>query len=546
MNIAGRSAVDAGRSQTEQRLPWFGQMSRRQFLRAGAAAGIGVGGIGPLLAACTSKSSSSNPSGKPTAGGDLIFARTADPSLLDPSPVFDNEAIWTCLNMYDCLYSVKPSGQGSQPWLAVSHELSSDQLTWSFTLRPGVKFSDGRPLAAADVQFSLERAAKGPNGYILASVDDIQAPSPSKLVIHTKHPWGPLLGDLSLYSNGILPKDLGGATAQQFFEHPIGTGPFMFDSWTKGQQLKLVKNPHYWQEGKPFLDSVTFLVVPDDNTRVLQLRGGQANVIEFPPFSAVSNLQQTDGLSLDLFPSTWVGYIAMNEKKPQFADVHVRRAVSYAIDRDSIIKSVLFGHGDPANSFFSPAWGFYDKNATPLWYDLEKAKQELAMSSFPDGFGATYAIIAGDSVNSTIAQIVQSNLKALNIDLTIRSYDLSAHDALVHHFEYDMAPTYYTLDIGDPDENEPWCVDPIRGGASSLYTNYTNQDVIDWGIQAERTIDPKQRAELYAKIQETVAAEAPFVELYYAPYIYAHQDKVGGWAVYPTGNYHLEEAWLSS
>ncbi len=522
------------------------RISRRTFLRSAAIAGVGAGALGSLAAACTSSGKKAQPSGSPTRGGDLVFARTADPSSLDPSPVFDNEAIWTVLNLYDCLYTVAPDGQGSKPWLAVSHELSSDQLTWTFTLRPDVKFSDGRPLEAADVQFTLERAAKGPNGYILASVDDIQAQGTSTLLIHTKHPWGPLIGDLSLYSNGILPKDFRGASSDQFFSNPIGTGPFMFDSWAKGQQLKLVKNPHYWQEGKPLLDGVTFTVVPDDNTRVLQLRGGQANVIEFPPFSAVSNLAQTSGLGVDLFPSTWVSYIAMNEKKPEFADVHVRRAISYAIDRDSIIKSVLFGHGTPANSFFSPSWGFYDKNAPALWFDPAKAKQELAMSSYPNGFQADYSIVAGDSVNNAIAQIVQSNLKALNIDLAIRSLDLSAHNALLHHFEYDMSPDYYTLDIGDPDENAPWCVDPIRGGTHSLYTNYTNQDVIQWGIQAERTIDPKQRAALYAKIQETVAEEAAFVELYYAPYIYAHQDSVGGWTVYPTGNYHLEEAWLSS
>ncbi len=524
----------------------FGRISRRRFLRSAAVAGVSLGGLGSLAAACSSSGTKSKASGSPIPGGDLIFARTADPSSIDPSPVFDNEAIWTVLNMYDCLYTVTSDGQGSKPWLVADHQLASDQLTWTFTLRPDIKFSDGRPLEAADVQFTLERSAKGPNGYILASVDSIDAPDASTVVIHTKHPWGPLLGDLSLYSTGILPKDLGGASASDFFQHPVGTGPFMFDSWAKGQQLKLVKNPHYWQPGKPLLDSVTFTVVPDDNTRVLQLRGGQANVIEFPPFSTVASLQQESNLSVDLFPSTWVGYIRMNEKKPEFADVHVRRAISFAVDRDSIIQSVLFGHGEPANSFFSPSWGFYDKNAQGLWFDPTTAKQELALSSYPNGFDTSIAIVAGDTVNSAIAQIVQENLKALNINVTIRSDDLSAHNALLHHFEYDMAPDYYTLDIGDPDENAPWCVDPIRGGTHSLYTNYTNTDVMKWGVQAERTIDPAKRAALYAKIQETVAQEAPFVELYYAPYIYAHQDSVGGWTVYPTGNYHLEEAWLSS
>jgi len=522
------------------------RMSRRRFLQtAGMAAGAGA--LGPILAACSSPSSGGSSSSAPaTSGGDLVIARTADPTSLDPSPVFDNEAIWTVLMLYDCLYTVKPDGQGSLPWLVSAQDLSSDKQTWTFTLKPGIKFSDGSPLQAADVKYTLERSAKGPNGYILAAVDSIDAPDASTIVIHTRHPWGPLLGDLSLYSNGIVPKDLRGASPQEFFKQPIGTGPFMFDHWTKGQELKLVRNPHYWQEGKPILDSVTFSVVPDDNTRVLQLRGGQADVIEFPPFSTVTSLQNDPDLGVTLFPSTWVSYIAMNENKDEFADVHVRRAINYAIDKDSIIKSVLFGHGTPANSFFSPSWGFYSK-ATPFYdFDVSKAKQELASSGFPQGFQAEFAIVAGDSVNSAVAQIVQANLKPLGIDLQIRSFDTSALEALKRKGEYDISPDYYTLDIGDPDENAPWCVDPVRGGTHSLYTWYRNEDVMKWGVQAEQTVDAQRRADLYASMQKQVSNDAPFVELYYAPYIYAFKKSVVDFTVYPTGNYHLEETRLSS
>jgi peptide/nickel transport system substrate-binding protein len=509
------------------------RMSRRRFLQAACSSN-------------PSKTSSSSSPGSPVRGGNLTFARTADPSSLDPSPVFDNEAIWTVLMMFDCLYTVTSDGRGSEPWLVATHELASDGQTWTFKLKPDIKFSDGRPLEAADVQFTLERSSKGPNGYILAAVDSIDAPDSSTVVIHTKHPWGPLLGDLSLYSNGILPKDFRGMSSDEFFKQPVGTGPFVLDHWTKGQELKLVRNPHYWQAGKPYLDSITITSVPDDNTRVLQLRGGQADVIEFPPFSAVTNLQQTSGLGVTLFPSTWVSYIAMNENKPQFADVHVRRAMSYAVDRDSIIKSVLFDHGKPANSFFSPSWGFYNPKTPYYNYDISKAKQEMASSAFPNGFQAEYAITAGDSVNSAIAQIVQANVKQIGIDLSIRSYDTSALNALLHKGQYDIAPDYYTLDIGDPDENAPWCVDPVRGGTHSLYTWYRNEDVMKWGVEAEQTVDQQQRAKLYAQMQDQVASDAPFVELYYAPYIYAYSDSVMNFTVYPTGNYHLEEAWLTS
>jgi peptide/nickel transport system substrate-binding protein len=543
--VAGGGVVSGYESKTESTgVPR--QISRREFLQVAAAAGLTLGSASSLLAACGSSSGNAQASGSPRQGGNLVFARGGDPRTIDPSAGEQNSDIWTVLNMYDCLYAVTSDGHGSKPWLALAHEISSDELTWTFHLRPGVKFSDGRPMTSADAQFTIERAIKGLNGYIDAAIDTVDAPDPATVRIHTRHPWGPLLGDLSLYANAVLPKDLNGMSSAQFFAHPVGTGPFMLDHWKKGQELKLVRNPHYWQAGKPLLDSVTFTVLPDDNTRLLQLRGGQAHIVEFPPFSALSSLQQTPNISVDIFPSTSVSYIGMNERKPQFADVHVRRAISYAIDRQAIIKSVLFGHGQPANSFFSPAWPFYNPQTPDLWYDLAKAKQELAMSSFPHGFATTMMVIAGDTVNGGVAQIVQPNLQALGINMKIASYDPSTFQTLQLNHSYDMFPDYYTLDIGDPDEDVPWCVDPVRGGVDSLYTNYRNTDVMKWGLQAESTIDPTKRAAIYAKIQDQVAMDAPFAELYYSPYVYAHRDSVNGFTVYPTGNYHLEDVWLAS
>jgi peptide/nickel transport system substrate-binding protein len=519
-------------------------LRRRRFLQASVLAGLGAGSAG-LLGACSSASGANSASGA-SKGGTLIFARTADPMTLDPSPAEDNEAIWTILNLYDCLYTVTPNGQGSMPWLATGYELSSDSLTWTFHLRPGVKFNDGKPLTAADVKFTLERSAKGPNGYIISTVNGIDAPDESTVRIHTTHPWGPLLGDLSLYSNAILPENLNGMSAAEFFTHPVGTGPFVLASWTKGQEMTLVRNRHYWRSGKPLLDEVQFTVVPDDNTRLLQLRGGQADIIEFPPFSAIASLQQTSGIKVDLFPSTWVSYLALNEKRPQFADVHVRRAISYAIDRSSIIRSVLFGHGQPAASFFSPGWAYYNPNTPRLWYDPAEAKRELSMSAYPHGFSAVYAVDAGDTTNSTIAQIVQANLKAIGIDISIQPYDISTITALQEAGNYDIYPSYYTLDIGDPDENVPWAIDPVYGGSDSVYTWYSNPEVLKLTYASEENIDSRKRAAIYNEIQNIIAMDAPFIELYYQPYVYAQATSVEGFAVPSTGNYHLEEVWLQS
>jgi len=518
-------------------------ISRRSFLRTLTAGGVAIGGasaVGPFLAGDSSAGAAST-----RRGGDLTFARVADPQTVDPSAAIDTESIWTCLSLFECLYTVTANGHGTAPWLAVGHDISSDQRAWTFHLRPGVKFSDGRPVDSSDVRFTLERALKGPNAYILSAVDAIDTPDASTVVVHTAHPWGPLLGDISMYSNAILPNNLRGATSKQFFEQPIGTGPFVLNSWTKGQQLQMKRNTHYWQPGKPYLDSVTLLTVPDDNTRLTQLRGGQIDIMEAPPYSSIAALQSTSGVHVSLFPSSAVSFIGMSEKKPHFTDVHVRRAISYAIDRDSIIKDVLFGHGTPAASFFSPAWPFYQASTPKLWYHPATAKQQMAMSHYPKGFAMTYAVAAGDELNGAIAQIVQSNLKVIGIDVSIQSYDPSTLASLQSTGHYDMLPGLMTLDIGDPDENVPAAVGAAYGGIASAYTWYNNPEVLRLIHQSELTIGTAQRAKIYGRIQSIAALDCPFAMLYYSPYPYAQQTKVHGLRIPPTGAYHLENVWLT-
>ena len=518
-------------------------VSRRSFLKTVAAGGAAIGGasaFGSLLAEVPFAGASTA-----VKGGNLTFARTADPQTIDPSAAIDTESIWTCLSLYECLYTVTADGHGTVPWLATGYDISKDQRAWTFRLRPRVKFSDGRPLDSADVRFTLERALKGPNAYILSAVDAIDTPNASTVVIHTTHPWGPLLGDTSMYSNAILPNNLRGATSKQFFEHPIGTGPFVLESWTKGQKLQLKRNPHYWQKGKPYLDSVTLLTVPDDNTRLVQLKGGQADIVEGTPYSSIASLKSTPGIKVNLSKSSAVSFIVMNEKKPHFADVHVRRAISYAIDRDSIIKDVLFGHGTPAASFFSPAWPFYQASTPKLWYNPATAKQEMAKSAYPKGFAATFAVAAGDSLNGTIAQIVQSNLKAIGIDLAIQSYDPSTLATLQSTAHYDMSPGLMPLDIGDPDENVPAAAGGAYGGIYSAYSWYNNAEVIKLIHQSELTIATAARAKIYGQIQTIVANDCPFAMLYYSPYPYSQQSTVHDFNVPPTGAYHLENVYLS-
>jgi peptide/nickel transport system substrate-binding protein len=445
---------------------------------------------------------------------------------------------------------VTNNGKGTMPWLATGFTVSANKKTYTFTLRKGVKFSNGKPMTSADVKFSLQQsmaAAKG-WGYIDTAIKSVDAPSPDTVVINLKFAWAPLLADLSLFSNGIVPNNYDGMTQAQFYQHPIGTGPFMWDYWHKGTALKLLRNPYYWQTGPdgsklPYVNSVTWTDVPSDNTRETELKGSQAQIDEFPAWSTVSSLKSTPGVSMDLFNSTQTNYLSFNELVKPFQDVHVRRAISLAINRPDLVKAVLFGNGKPANSLFPPQVPYYDPSTPGYQYNLSQAKQQMKESSVPHGFTTTLLIASGDSDYVTIATILQAELKPLGINLKIEQLDPNTADNDQQTLKYDMTLTLWTMDIPDPDELATFAVDP-KSGARSFFTAYDNPAVVTATHEAETTTVPAQRQKLYNLIQTDAAQDAFMAYLYYSPYPYATTSNVHGFFVTPLGNYHLQDVWL--
>ena len=496
--------------------------------------------------ACADNGSTPSTSSSGATGGNLTIVRNADSVSMDNTMVFSNASIWVFQQMFESLYEVTPDGKDVKPLLAEGYKLSDDKLTWTFTLKQGVKFSTGAPMTSADVKFSLDkaRATKGGWEFLDVAIKSVTAPDPSTVVIKTKYPWAPLLADLANFNNAVLPADYGGKSHDDFYKAPVGTGPFAWDHWNKGTELELKKNPTYWDAGKPSIDSVTWKVVPDDNARNLQIQGGQAQINENPPFSSIQQLQGQPGMKVDLFPSTKTDYILMNQKEKPFDDVHVRRAISYAIDREALVKTLLFGNGTPANSFLMPNVPFYDAKTPGITYDMAKAKEELAQSSVPNGFTTTFLASSGDSTDQALAQVLQSSLKELGITLKIQNVDPSAAHDLQDSQKYQISHSYWTMDIADPDELVTFAVDP-SAGSRSFYTSYDNPQVIADTKKAEQTFDTAGRQVLYSAIQKQAADDAFLGFLYYSPFSYSYSTKVGGFQVYPTGNYHLEDVTLA-
>jgi peptide/nickel transport system substrate-binding protein len=502
---------------------------------------VAIGAVASAVALAARSGSAATPK----RGGSITIARIEDSQSFDKTNVFQNESIWITEQINETLYTSGPDGKTLKPWLATGYTASPDGKTYTFTLRPGVKFSNGQAMTSADVKFSIDdaRAQNKGWGYLDAAIKSITAPDPRTVVFHLKFRWAPFVADVALFANGIIPKNFAGQARKAFYKHPIGTGPFMWDKRVVGQSVTLKRNPFYWQQGKPYLDRVTWTFVTDENTRELQLRGGQIQVDEFPPFNSITKLRQTPGVTMSLFPSTRTDYLDLNEGYAPLADRHVRRAISEAIDRAGIVRSVLFGFGKPANSFMPPQVPFYDPNAGGLQFDLTKAKAELAKSKFPHGFKVTMLVGAGAQVENAIGQILQQQLQKLGITVQFKQEDTSTEFNDVNNRKYQLALSYWTMDIADPDELVTFAVDPA-GGAFSFYSNYNNPTVIALSHKAQREPSPAKRAALYSRLQRIAAQDAFQGFLYYSPYRWAYTSKLHGFVVYPLGNYHLEDAWL--
>ena len=404
-------------------------------------------------------------------------------------------------------------------------------------------------MTSADVKFSIDdaRAQKKGWGYLDAAIKNITTPNASTVVFHLKFRWAPFVADIALFANGIIPKNFAGQTRTAFYKHPIGTGPFMWDKRVVGQSVTFKRNPNYWQKGKPYLDSVTWTFVTDENTRELQLRGGQIQVDEFPPFNSINKLKNTTRrhdvalpVDADRLPRDERAAI---RRSPTCTSAGRSRTRSTA---QAIIKSVLFGYGMPANSFLPPQVPFYDpKSPGPPVQHGARRRPSWRSRSSRRASRSQMLVGAGAQVENAIGQIIQSGAQAARHHRHLQDRRTRAPSS--RHpvaASTSSAFSYWTMDIADPDELVTFAIDPA-GGAHSFYTRLQQPD----GDQASRTrrsatSSHGEAPQLYAKIQRIAAHDAFQGFLYYSPYRWAYTSKLHGFLVQPLGNYHLEDAWL--
>lgn len=486
------------------------EITRRQTLArfgVGAAAAVGLSALGMACGDDDNQAAA--------RGGVLRFARNEEPLSFDPAVPTDNGSIWVIYNIFDQLTTVNKDSTDVVPSLADSWDVSSDAKTYMFKLRDA-EFSDGTPVTAEDVVFSLERAKKGGYGFLFAPVTRLRAVDRRTVQVDLEHPFAPLLQNLNVFPASIVPKAKVEADPKGFASRPIGTGPFALKQFRKGQRTDLVRNRNYWKSGKPHLDEVILPYVSDDNTRILKLQAGEVQAAANIPYAQIDQLNQQSEIDVLVEPLFRFDGIWLNNAQKPLDNVSVRQALNYATDKESIVKTVLFDKADVANHMM-PKMKYWQSDIDPYPYDIERAKHLIRAAG--GSFNLPVVVPTGDAIISQVAQIVKESWAQIGVGVQIRNLDGGTAYTEFSQGNYTAGSNWYiTSDVTAPDELAALQFDYwALGGTHSFFSNYKSRRAQSLISDAARSTDEDQRARLFGDLQQLVMEDAPLVALYFGP-----------------------------
>ncbi|WP_413206408.1 ABC transporter substrate-binding protein [Rhodospirillum sp. A1_3_36] len=499
---------------------------RNMWFGAAAAAFLSFATVAPTVA---------------QADNVLTIGRREGSSTFDPIKTAQNIDNWVFSNVYDVLVRVDKSGTKLEPGLAESWEVSDDGSVYTLHLRDA-KFSDGSPITADDVIFTLTRIRDDEGSLWSDSykvIKDMTAPDPKTVVITLEGPSAPFLPSLALPGVSILSKagfeEMG---AEAYAEKPIASGAFVVDEWLRGDRVILKKNPEFWEADRVKLDGVEWISVPDDNTRILQVQSGELDAAIFVPFSQIEELKKDPNLTVHLDKSTREDHLLINHSHAPLDNKLVRQALDYAIDKKAIVDAVTFGIGTVANSYIPDGALYHYADNLQRPHDVAKAKALLAEAGVKD-LKLDYLLAAGNQVQEQTAILVQQQLAEAGITATLRKMDASQTWDMLVAGDYDISMMYWTNDILDPDQKTTF----VLGHDSNMnyMTRYENPKVKQLVADARVELDPAKREQMYIDLQKMAKDDVNWIDLYYSPYCNVTRKNIEGFYQNPLGRFFLED-----
>jgi peptide/nickel transport system substrate-binding protein len=439
------------------------------------------------------------------------------------------------------------------PNLAKSWQASDDGKNWTFILRDGVRFHDGTPFTADLMKASLERSfSKSESIFGKIPLSDIETPENLTLVIKLNSSFPALPAYLSKAESVALAP--GSYDSEGNIVKPIGTGPFIFESWKPEEEIVITKNPDYWGQVAS-IDKVIYRIIPEALTRKMLLDSKEIQIATIlPPDIAEEYVGKQDYTVLQQ-PVGRVRMMGFNTEKEPFEDLRVREAANYAIDRDEIVTYVLNGYGTAAVGLFPPSFYWADQELTPYTYDTEKAKILLKEAGWTDTDGDGILDKDGNPLEITlvtyteraelpeIAEVIEQQLKKVGIETKLKALNFDAAELLRNKGEFDL----FLIGRGlffVPDPDEIMMTDYHSEGISNdgLGAYGWHNDTVDQLLeQARTTPDMTSRKELYDEAQAIISEEAPVAYLNYYVNIDVTTSDIKGYQLHPTEySFHLE------
>ena len=458
------------------------------------------------LAGCDSNSgelAAQSPTSEVTYKDTVIWAQSADVTSMDPHVGKETAAVTVTCNVFSTLMEVIGEDD-PQPLIAESYKQLSDK-DWEFTIRKGVKFHDGSLLTVEDVKYSLDRAiASNYVNYIVSFIDTVEITGEDTIVVHCKEPYAPILNNLSMPFSAIVPKAYVEEKGEEYFsQHPIGSGPYKLVEWNPSESVKLVAFDEYFQ-GPPATKNLIMKVIPEAAQRVIALETGEVDIAYSIEANDVDKIDSNPDLVKHGRPSMTCFNFFFNliDLDRPTSDINVRKAICYAIDRQLIIDTIMRKNATLATSMIAPVVACYAPS--PAYeYDLEKAKELMAQSSYPNGCNLVM-VVNQSQQRIEICQVVAEMLKELNITAEIRSYEQATYIQALNNHEHDLGFSAWITSTGDADYTYYPCYHSTQQGKPGNRSFFANEEA-DALIQKGRsTTDAAERIKIYEDLNKII------------------------------------------